>query len=66
MCRVADALVNQGINQGISQGIQQGMELGRIQMLAELGYEVEDIVEKLHVSRNLVEKVIYEHPYDGV
>ena len=25
MCRVADALVNQGI----SQGIQQGMELGR-------------------------------------
>ena len=29
-------------------------------------YEVEDIVEKLHVSRNLVEKVIYEHPYDGV
>lgn len=72
MCRVADALVNQGISQGISQGIQQGMELGRkegfldgrIQMLADLGYQTEDIVEKLHVSRELVERVIYEYPYD--
>ena len=62
MCTVADALVNEGI----SQGIQQGMELGRIQMLADLGYEMEDIVEKLHVSRELVEKVIYEHLYDDV
>jgi len=74
MCRVADALVNQGISQGISQGIQQGMELGRkegfldgrIQMLADLGYQTEDIVEKLHVSRELVERVIYEHPYDDI
>lgn len=62
MCTVADALVNEGI----SQGIQQGMELGRIQMLADLGYEMEDIVEKLHVSRELVEKVIYEHLYDDI
>ena len=35
-------------------------------MLADLGYQTEDIVEKLHVSRELVERVIYEHPYDDI
>ena len=66
MCRVADALVNQGISQGMELGRKEGFLDGRIQMLADLGYQTEDIVEKLHVSRELVERVIYEHPYDDI